>query len=92
VIGLLEGHLASGRMEDLLMLATPVQQAMYMLAVAWMHLWSLTLTAPKVKGPAPGDREQGEGAFYRGKAEASRFFLLSEFPKFFGRTRAILGA
>jgi alkylation response protein AidB-like acyl-CoA dehydrogenase len=92
VIALMESHLASGRMEDLLMLATPVQQAMYMLAIAWMHLWSLTLTAPKVKGSAPENLADGEGAFSRGKTDASRFFLLSEFPKFFGRARAILGA
>jgi len=89
VISLLGGHLAAGRMEDLLMLATPAQQAMFLLALAWMHLWSLTLALPKVEG---GTAEEGdEVAFYRGKVEASRYFLRSEFPKFFGRTRVILG-
>ncbi|HPI92761.1 MAG TPA: acyl-CoA dehydrogenase [Deltaproteobacteria bacterium] len=98
VISVLNGHLISGRMEDLLMLTTPVQQAMFMLVLAWMHLWSLTLTLHRLedftrcKEPGSIVKEDGEAAFYHGKVMASRFFLLSEFPKFFGRTRAILGA
>lgn len=98
VISLLRDKMASGRMEDLLMLTTPAQQAMFMLAIAWMHLWSLTLTLPRLEGfnhdkePEMIVQEDSEAAFYHGKVMASRFFLLSEFPKFFGRTRAILGA
>jgi hypothetical protein len=81
VISVLDGHLASSRMEDLLMLATPVQQAMFMLSLAWLHLWSLTLTCR---------REDGGSAFHKEKSLASRFYLMSEFPKYFGRVRAIL--
>jgi alkylation response protein AidB-like acyl-CoA dehydrogenase len=97
VVSALNDHMASGRMDDLLMQTTPAQQAMFMLALAWMHLWSLTLTLPRLealtggRGPEGAAPEGGEAAFYHGKAEASRFFLLSEFPKFFGRARAILG-
>lgn len=81
VISVLDGLFSSGRMEELLMLATPAQQAMFMLSLAWMHLWSLTLVVSK----------QDDNNFYREKAAASRSYLVSEFPKFFGRARAILG-
>jgi alkylation response protein AidB-like acyl-CoA dehydrogenase len=96
VVAVLGGHLAAGRMDDLLMLATPAQQAMFMLVLAWMHLWSLTLTLPRLEGLPRGKELEGfgkeESDFYQDKAMASRFFLGSEFPKFFGRTRAILGS
>jgi len=80
VISVLSGHFASGRMEDLLMLTTPAQQAMFMLSLAWMHLWSMTLTG-----------EDCGTAFHKEKNRVSRFYLMSEFPKYFGRVRAILG-
>ncbi len=72
---------------------------MYLLALAWLHLWSLTVAEPKLKtilGDATGDaraalvRDNLEAAFYSGKVLSSQFFLRSEFPKFFGRIEALM--
>jgi alkylation response protein AidB-like acyl-CoA dehydrogenase len=99
VVSALKDHLASARVGHVLALATPAQHALYLLALAWMHLWSLTLTIPSLERLTGGARgmereraimENTEAAFYHGKTLASRFFLLSEFPAFFGRVRAIL--
>ncbi|HQO39202.1 MAG TPA: acyl-CoA dehydrogenase C-terminal domain-containing protein, partial [Spirochaetota bacterium] len=90
--------MAEGKFLNLFMHATPLQEAMYMIAIAWCHIWSMTLTIPKMKqlvGDAKGaDREallndNAEAAFYTGKTLSSQFYLGSEFPKFFGRARAI---
>jgi hypothetical protein len=72
---------------------------MFMMSLAWVHLWSLTLCIPKMKslvGDAKGeDRERllndnAEAAYYSGKVLSSQFYLGAEFPKFFGRAEAIL--
>ena len=98
LIEMLKKEMAAGKFLNLFMHATPLQEAMYMIAIAWTHLWSLTKTQPKMKelvGDAKGaDREKlladnDEAAFYTGKVLASQFYLGSEFPKFFGRARAI---
>jgi hypothetical protein len=79
--------------------ATPLQQAMFPLIVAWLHLWSLTITLPKSKallGDATGaDRKKilendPEAAYYSGRVLSSQFFIGAEFPKFFGRVECIL--
>ncbi len=98
VINMLKQNMATGKFLNIFCQATPLQEAMYMLAIAWMHVWSLTVTTPKMKalvGDAKGaDREKlladnNEAAFYTGKVLASQFYLGSEFSKFFGRTMAI---
>ncbi len=99
VIESLKADMAGGRFLNIFANATPLQQAMFMMSLAWMHLWSLTLCIPKMKslvGDAKGeDREKllndnAEAAYYSGKVLSSQFYLGAEFPKFFGRADAIL--
>jgi hypothetical protein len=89
VVSLLLDHAGRGKFGHILGLATQVQQALYMLCLAWMHVWSLSITVPRLKGPAGGDGT--EQSFYRGKVLASRVYLGTEFPGFFGRVEGILG-
>jgi hypothetical protein len=99
IVSLLLGHMAHGRITHILALATRIQQAMFMLCLAWMHVWSLSITMPKLKELAGADgsaaygtgTETGKGeAFYRGKMLTSRFYLGTEFPGYFGRVQGIL--
>jgi alkylation response protein AidB-like acyl-CoA dehydrogenase len=69
---------------DILAVAQPLQQAMRMVAHAWMHLWSLTIAIPKLKaiagdvageGAAAIAKENSEAAFYLGKVMSGRFYL-----------------
>lgn len=86
-IEVLNGYKAQRRMLDILAVATPLQQAMRMVAHAWMHLWSMTIAIPKFKalaGGAAGEalealvRDNAETAFYYGKILSGRFFLGTE--------------
>jgi len=90
-----------GEMKILLLLnnATPFQQAMFPLILAWLHLWSLTITTPKAKallGDAKGaDRQKiladnPDAAYYSGRVLSSQFFIGAEFPKFYGRLACIM--
>jgi alkylation response protein AidB-like acyl-CoA dehydrogenase len=99
VVEMLKGQMAGGKFLHLFASATSLQQAMYMLVIAWMHLWSLTISQPKMKalvGDKKGaDRDQllkdnFEAAFYTGKVLASQFYLGQEFYKYFGRIEALL--
>jgi len=72
---------------DILAIATPLQQAMRMMAHAWMHLWSMTIAIPKLKaiaGDIAGEavvatiKENAEAAFYYGKILSDRFYLGTE--------------
>jgi alkylation response protein AidB-like acyl-CoA dehydrogenase len=99
VIEMMKGQMGEGKYLHLFMNATPLQQAMFMLAIAWMHLWSLTLTLPKVKelvGDLKGEErdklleENLEAAYYSGKVLSSQFYLGMEYPKYFGKIDAIL--
>ncbi len=98
IIEFLKQQMATGKFLNLFMHATPLQEAMYMVAIAWCHVWSMTVTIPKMKeivGDVKGaDRDallndNAEAAFYTGKVLASQFYIGSEFPKFFGRAKAI---
>jgi len=73
--------------------ATQFRKAIYMLAIAWMHLWSLSVAFPKMKALIGGKKgnelnsllaENSEAAFYYGRVISSRFFIKEEFPQFFG--------
>lgn len=86
-------ELAAGNVESVYAKATPLCRAMYLLTLAYLHLWSLTLTTPKMKaliGNAKGAeleaklKNDKEAAFYYGKALASQFFIGAEFHHFFG--------
>jgi len=99
IVSLMLDHLNQGRFIHLFALATQVQQAMYMLCLAWLHIWSLCNTIPKLKEllgdnsmeiSSPETEISPETAFYRGKVLTSRFYLGTEFPKYFGRVQSIL--
>src|SRR4030042_616593 len=99
VIEMMKKQMAEGKFLHLFMNATPLQQAIFMLVIAWTHLWALTVAAPKVreflgdtKGPAREAvfNKNGEAAFYSGRVLSAQFYLESEFPKYFGRVEAIL--
>ena len=99
VVEFLINLMAAGKFMNIFAQATPFQEAMYIIAIAWTHLWSLTITLPKMEGftgNAKGDEkntiiaENAEAAFYTGKVLASQFYLGTELPKFSGRAQAIL--
>jgi len=99
VITMLKDQMAAGKFLHIFAACTPLQQAMFMLTLAWLHLWSLTLTIPKMKelvGDKKGeDRDKfladnEEAAYYSGRVLSSQFYLGAEFPKFFGRIDALL--
>jgi alkylation response protein AidB-like acyl-CoA dehydrogenase len=92
-VGMLAKHRDAGRTEEILARATPLQQGFRMLAHAWMHIWSFSLCAPKLReiaGDASGEklnavvRDNPEAAYYYGKVLSSRFYLGVEFRKYFG--------
>ena len=99
VINMMKDQMAKGQFLHLFMNATPLQQAMFMLCMAWGHISSLTITQPKMKelvGDKKGeDREKllkdnAEAAYYTGKVISSQFYLGAEFPKYFGKIEALL--
>jgi hypothetical protein len=80
-------------MLDILAIATPLQNAMRMLAHAWMHLWSLTITIPKLKAIAKdisGEKvvsivkDNAEAAYYYGRILSARYYLGAEFKHYYG--------
>jgi len=99
IIEMLKDTMAKGKFLHLFMHATPFQQALYMLAIAWSHLWMLVYTAPKMQelvGDLKGEekeallRDNEEAAFFTGKVLSSQFYLLYEFPKFFGKMDCLM--
>ncbi|MCP4135334.1 MAG: acyl-CoA dehydrogenase [bacterium] len=99
VIDLLKDEMKEMKIPHILMNATALQQAMFMLSLAWMHLWSLTLVIPKTEETLAGSagpeqeailRENPEAAYYYGKRLSSQFYIGTEFPKFFGKIESIL--
>jgi hypothetical protein len=85
---------------DIFAIATPLQQAMRMVAHAWMHLWSMTVAVPKLKGIA-GDiegekvtavvKDNAEAAFYYGKILSGKFYLSTELKHLYGYLGYITG-
>ncbi|MBP7738210.1 MAG: acyl-CoA dehydrogenase [Spirochaetes bacterium] len=99
VITMMKDQMAKGQFLHLFMNATPLQQAMFMLCMAWGHISSLTITQPKMKelvGDKKGEerekllKENADAAFYTGKVLASQFYLGAEFPKYFGKIEALM--
>lgn len=99
VIEMMLKYMKEGKFMYLFANATPLEQAMFQMTLAWMHLWSLTITIPKMKellGNSKGaDRDKiisgnKEAAFYTGKVLSSQFWIGTEFPKYFGKIDAIL--
>lgn len=99
VIAMMNGQIGKGLFMHLFMNATPLREAMFMLCLAWAHLWSLTVTQPKAKalvGETKGDEREAllkdnfEAAYYTGKVLASQYYIGMEFPKYFGKIEAML--
>ena len=99
LIEFFKGQMATGKFLNIFAQATPFLDAMYIVAVAWAHVWTLTIAQPKMQaivGDVKGaDRDKliadnDEAAFYTGKVLSSQFFIGTELPKFFGRAQAIL--
>lgn len=100
VINMMQTQMKEGKFMALVLNATPLQQAMFPLVLAWLHLWSLTVTIPQMEkliGDAKGEARQkivsenNEAAYYSGRVLSSQFFIGSEFPKYFGRIECIMG-
>jgi alkylation response protein AidB-like acyl-CoA dehydrogenase len=99
VIEMMKKQMGEGKFMALVLNATPLQQAFFPLILAWLHLWSLTITIPKSKailGDAKGEERQkkiaenNEAAYYSGRVLSSQFFIGSEFPKYFGKIECIM--
>jgi hypothetical protein len=99
VIEMMKAQLGEGKIMALVLNATPFQQAMFPLIMAWLHLWSLTITTPKMKdllSDARGEERQKkiandpEAAYYSGRVLSSQHYIGAEFPKYFGRVEAIM--
>jgi hypothetical protein len=99
LIDVLMKNLASGRLMQIFISATPVRQAMTMLAHAWLHLWSMTICNKKMKelvGPLKGEErdkfihENNEAAFYSGKVLSSQYYVGAYFQNYFGKVESIL--
>ncbi|MCU0847904.1 MAG: acyl-CoA dehydrogenase [Spirochaetes bacterium] len=99
VIEMMKAQMAGGKFMHLFMEATPLQQAMHRLALAWAHLWSLTVAIPKMKelvGDLKGEEREKllednyEAAYYTGRVLSAQFYLGYEFPKFFGQIESLL--
>jgi len=99
VVEYMKTLMASGQLLSLLIHVDPLRKAIFDIALAWMHIWSLLLTKPKLSA-LTGDvsdaalreilRDKKEAAFYYGKVLSAEFWLDTEFPKYFGKIDAIL--
>jgi hypothetical protein len=99
IITMMSTQLMEGKIAALFANSTPLQQAMFPLISAWLHLWSMTITIPQMKalvGDLKGaDRKKlladnAEAAYYSGLVLSSQFYIASEFPKFFGKVECIM--
>lgn len=99
VVGYLIKQKTEKKNDEILACATVLQQAFRLLTHAWLHLWSMTVTMPELKkicGNVAADeieniaKESSEAAFYYGRVLSSRFFIGTEFRKFFALSDAIL--
>jgi len=84
---------------QIVMNAKPFLDAMFILVMGWLHLWSLTIVEPKMKeliGDLKGEEldslleDNLEAAFYRGRVLSAQYYLGSELPKVFGMGEGIL--
>ncbi len=89
----LAGWRDSRKVLDILAIAQPLQQAMRIVAHAWMHLWSMTIAIPKLKaiaGDITGEKvvatvkDNAEAAFYYGKILSDKFYLGTELKHLYG--------
>ncbi|MBN1498090.1 MAG: acyl-CoA dehydrogenase [Spirochaetes bacterium] len=98
-VAILSKYRDAGDMEEIFARATTLQQCFRMLAHAWMHLWALSLCAPRLmeiageisgEKPAAAAKENPEAAFYYGKVLSSKYYLGTEFKKYFGLIESVM--
>ncbi len=99
VVDYLNKQKADKRMSDILACATVIQQAFRLLTHSWLHLWAMTIAWEELRKIC-GDNQEGkikemakdsrEAGFYYGKVLSARFFIGTEFRKFFALSDAIL--
>lgn len=98
ILDSMKKHMDAGRYHTLLLNVDPLRRAFFDLMLAWMHLWCLMLARPKLSAHTAGAKgealagvlsKDAEAAFYYGKVCASEFWLVSEFPKYFGKMDGI---
>ncbi|HPS58831.1 MAG TPA: acyl-CoA dehydrogenase [Spirochaetota bacterium] len=99
VVETLLKSLGSGQVMQVFLNASSLRHAMTMLAHAWLHLWSLTITMKKFRelvGDRKGDERNKlisdnlEAAYYSGRVLSSQYYIADCFPAFFGRIESIL--
>jgi alkylation response protein AidB-like acyl-CoA dehydrogenase len=99
VLKALHGQMGAGKILAIFTNATPFQKAMFLLSLGWMHLWSLSLATSalhRLTGIGVTDctceaiQNNPEALFYYGKILSARFFIGTEFPKFFSYVEAII--
>jgi hypothetical protein len=99
IVTFLNKQFVSGNLPAILGQATLFQKALFTLCLGWMHLWNLTVATSRTNEmtqTAVNDShdekigDNREAVFYRGKILASRFFIGTEFPKYFSMAEAIL--
>jgi alkylation response protein AidB-like acyl-CoA dehydrogenase len=100
VIDMMKAQMNEGKFIALVLNATMLQQSMFQLVLAWLHLWSLTISLPRMKailGNVKGEERQkilsenNEAAYYSGRVLSSQFYIGCEFPKYFGKIECIMG-
>lgn len=97
------GHLVKfrneGRLNEIYSAATPLQNCFRMISHAWLHLWSMKLCVTALDKICGTDSENKiqkivkdnpEAAYYHGRILSARFYIGSEFKKFFGIAESIL--
>ncbi len=99
VVETLLKSMGSGQVMQVFLNASSLRHAMTMLAHAWLHLWSLTITMKKMKelvGDLKGDdrnkliNDNLEAAYYSGRVLSAQYYIADCFPAFFGRVESIL--
>lgn len=99
ILKVLQSQMGAGKIPAIFAHATLFQKAMFLLCLGWMHLWSLSLASSalqRLTGSAvtklayEAIRDNPEALFYYGKILSARFFISTEFPKFFSYVESIM--
>ncbi|HOO71978.1 MAG TPA: acyl-CoA dehydrogenase [Spirochaetota bacterium] len=99
VIEMMKKQMGEGKFLHLFMNAVPLEKAMFMIILAWMHLWAMTIAIPEMKkiigNRSAQDREillqeNREAAFYSGRVLSGQFFIGTEFPQYSGKIDSLL--
>jgi alkylation response protein AidB-like acyl-CoA dehydrogenase len=98
-VAFMKDQMAKGQFLNLFSNASQYRKAMFIVCLAWLHLWSMTLAAPKMKalvGDKKGEEREklladnADAAFYTGKVLSGQFFIGYELPQMYGLVESIL--